>query len=62
MNVLDSSIFELKREVRRLEQEITNLESIVAAEAAEEAQKNSWGTWLLSPIYKKVEEIGRAHV
>ena len=39
-----------------MEQEIKNLDSIVTAEAAEEAQKNSWGTWLLSPIYKKVED------
>jgi len=39
-----------------LEQEIKNLDSIVAAEAAEEAQKNSWGNWLLSPIYKKAED------
>ncbi|RDW77879.1 hypothetical protein BP5796_05731 [Coleophoma crateriformis] len=55
-NTFDSSIFELQRDIRRLEQEIKNLDSIAAAEAAEEAQKNSWGTWLLSPIYKKVEE------
>jgi hypothetical protein len=53
---LDSSIFELKRAIRRLEQEIKNLDSILAAEAATEAQKNSWGAWLLSPIYKKAEE------
>jgi len=39
-----------------LEQEIRNLDSILAAEAAEEAQKNSWATWLLSPIYKKAED------
>lgn len=39
-----------------MEQEIKNLDSIVAAEAAAEAQKNSWGTWLLSPIYKTVED------
>jgi hypothetical protein len=32
------------------------LDSVAAAEAAEEAQKNSWGRWLLSPIYKKVED------
>lgn len=25
-------------------------------EAAEEAQKNGWGAWLLSPIYKKIED------
>jgi hypothetical protein len=53
---LESTIFELKRDVRRLEQQINNLNSIVAAEVAAEAQKNSWGTWLLSPIYKKTEE------
>ena len=56
MNALDWSIFELQRNIRRLEQEIKNLDSIVAAEAATEAQKNSWGTWLLSPIYGKAEE------
>ncbi|KAF1844714.1 DnaJ-domain-containing protein [Cucurbitaria berberidis CBS 394.84] len=55
-NVLDSSIYEVQRVIRRLEQEIKNLDSIAAAEAATEAKKNSWGTWLLSPIYKKVED------
>ena len=55
-NAFDSSIFELQRVIRRLEQEIKNLDSVSAAEAAAEAQKNSWGTWLLSPIYKKVED------
>lgn len=39
-----------------MEQEIKNLDSIVAAEAAAEAQKNSWGTWFLSPIYKTVKD------
>ncbi|KFZ08652.1 hypothetical protein V502_09241 [Pseudogymnoascus sp. VKM F-4520 (FW-2644)] len=51
-----SSIFELQRGIRQLEQEIKNLDSIVAAEAAAEAQKNSWGTWFLSPIYKTVKD------
>ena len=39
-----------------MEQEIRNLDSIAAAEAAKEAQKNSWTTWLLSPLVKKAEE------
>ena len=52
----DSSIFDLQRGIRRLEQEIKNLESIAAAEALAEAQKNSWTAWVLSPIYKKVED------
>jgi len=52
----DSSIFEIKREIRRLEQDIKNLDSIRAAEASEEASKNSWGTWLLSPFYKRPQE------
>jgi hypothetical protein len=52
----ESSIFEIKREIRRLEQDIKGLDSILAAEVAAEAQKNSWSTWLLSPIYKKAED------
>jgi hypothetical protein len=55
-NAFESSIVEQQRDTRRLEQEIKNLDSILAAEAAEEAQKRSWGTWLLSPIYKKRED------
>lgn len=55
-NALEPSIFELQRSIRILEQEIKNLASIEAAERATEASKNSWGTWILSPLYKKVEE------
>ncbi|EPE28670.1 Chaperone J-domain-containing protein [Glarea lozoyensis ATCC 20868] len=36
-NAFDSSIWELQRDIRRLELEIKNLDDIVAAEAAEEA-------------------------
>lgn len=55
-NAFDSSIFELQRGIRQLEQKIKNLDSIFDAEAAIEAQKNSWTTWLLSSITKKAEE------
>jgi hypothetical protein len=52
----ESSIFEISRVIRRLEQDIKNLDSIFAAEVAVEAPKNSWKAWLLSPLYKKAEE------
>lgn len=55
-NVLEASIFELRREFQQLEQEIKYLASIAAAEAALEASKNSWATWVLSPFYKQVRE------
>lgn len=55
-NAFDTSIFELQRRIRRLEQEITNLDRFLASEAAAEAWKNSWGAWLLSPISKKAED------
>ncbi|KAF1920202.1 hypothetical protein BDU57DRAFT_486702 [Ampelomyces quisqualis] len=51
--VFDFRIQEIQKQVRRLELDIKTLESIAAAEAAAEAQKNSWGAWLLSPIYKR---------
>ncbi|KAJ3573532.1 hypothetical protein NPX13_g4665 [Xylaria arbuscula] len=54
-NVFDSSIFEINRNIRRLEQEIKTLVSVAAAVEAEEAKSKSWGTWLLSPIYKKAQ-------
>jgi len=55
-SAFDCSIFVLRRDIQRLEKQIKGLDSIIAAEAAIEAQKNSWGAWLLSPIYKKAEE------
>jgi hypothetical protein len=54
-NVFKSSIFELQRDIQQLEQEIKDLESILAAEAAK-AWMDSWIIWFLSPIYKKVED------
>ncbi|KAK5681873.1 hypothetical protein LTS10_006406 [Elasticomyces elasticus] len=53
---LVASMRELQRTIASLEQEIKNLDSISAAEVAVEARKNSWGTWLVSPLFKKVEE------
>ncbi|KAL8881438.1 MAG: hypothetical protein Q9192_007796 [Flavoplaca navasiana] len=55
-NAFDSSIFELQTGIRQLEQKIKNLDSISDAEAAIEAQKNSWTTWLLSSISKQAED------
>ncbi|WPH04452.1 DnaJ domain-containing protein, protein [Acrodontium crateriforme] len=52
----ESSISEIKKIIQRLEQEIKNLTSIAAAEAAVDARKNSWATWFMSPVYKQVEE------
>jgi hypothetical protein len=39
-----------------LEHDIGALASIAAAEVAVEARKNSWSTWLLSPLYTQVKE------
>jgi hypothetical protein len=55
-NAFQSSIFELQRDVRKLEQDIEDFNSILRAEVAAEAKKNSWGAWLLSPIYKRAED------
>ncbi|KAF7856921.1 hypothetical protein EAF04_009681 [Stromatinia cepivora] len=51
----DSSILELQTEIQWLQQEIKSLDSIEAFEARKKARENSWGTWLVSPISKKVE-------
>ncbi|KAJ8066379.1 hypothetical protein OCU04_005446 [Sclerotinia nivalis] len=55
-NSYDSSILELQTEIQWLQQEIKNLDSIEAFEARKKARENSWGTWLVSPIGKKVED------
>lgn len=55
-STFDSTIFEVQRKIRQIEQEIKNLDSIAAAEAVVEAKKNSWTTWFLSPLNKKLEE------
>ncbi|KAI1272753.1 DnaJ domain-containing protein [Xylaria sp. FL0933] len=62
--IFESSIFELQRDIRRIENEIKVLNDISAAEAAQEARDNSWGRWLLSPIYKKapVSEEEKANI
>ncbi|KAI3322864.1 DnaJ domain-containing protein [Xylariaceae sp. AK1471] len=54
-NVFECSVFELHREIWRLEQEIKTLVGIAAAVGAEEAWSKSWGAWFLSPIYKQAQ-------
>lgn len=54
--VLEPSIFELQRSIRQLQNQIASLDSIRAAELAEDAYRKSWTAWVLSPLYKKAEE------
>ncbi|KAK5145660.1 hypothetical protein LTR32_002633 [Rachicladosporium monterosium] len=44
------------RKIIQVEKSIDALDSINAAEVAEEVWRNSWGRWLLSPLYKQAEE------
>ena len=55
-NAFDTSMFQLQRGIWQLEREIKGLKIIIDAEAATEAQKNSWTAWLMSPISKKAED------
>jgi hypothetical protein len=51
-----SSVFlGLRNRISQLVQDIDDLDSITAAEAADEAWKNSWGAWLLSFVYEHRE-------
>lgn len=52
----DLVILELRKSIHELEQAIKSLERIAAAEAAEEAQKNSWAAWLISPLFQRAVE------
>lgn len=54
--VHDDAIFELKREIRKLQAAIRELEENEKAERDEEAAKNSWTRWMLNPIYGKPVE------
>ena len=49
-------MFQLQRGIWQVEREIKGLNIIMDAEAAIEAQKNSWTAWLMSPIFKKAED------
>jgi len=53
---LCSSIFKLQESICLLEHDIVKLENIAAAEAAEEARKNSWTAWVLKPILRIEED------
>ncbi|KAJ8109500.1 hypothetical protein OPT61_g7413 [Boeremia exigua] len=55
-DAFNTSIRQISDDMRQLQKAIQSLDSISAAEAAEEARKYSWGTWLLSPFYKKAED------
>ncbi|KAK0302490.1 hypothetical protein LTR82_017855 [Friedmanniomyces endolithicus] len=52
----ETATFELHRNIRQVEKSIEALNSIKAADLAEQAWNNSWGRWLLSPLYKQAEE------
>jgi len=71
--VYDDKIFELKREVRKLQAAIREIEEKEKKEKDEKAAKASWGRWFLNPVYGKLvkteeekerkarERIGRMH-
>jgi hypothetical protein len=54
--IYDDAIFELNRDIRKLQTAIRDIDSIGIAEAAEEAAAKSWSRWILSPLYKKPVE------
>ncbi|KAI0140422.1 DnaJ domain-containing protein [Xylariaceae sp. FL1272] len=51
----ESAIFKLQMVIRRVDREMQDLSSIIAADAAEQSWERSWGAWILSPIYRKAE-------
>jgi hypothetical protein len=52
----DDTIFELKREIRKLQAATRAFEQKEKAERDEEKAKNSWTRWILNPIYGKPVE------
>ncbi|KAE8441365.1 hypothetical protein EG329_005468 [Mollisiaceae sp. DMI_Dod_QoI] len=55
--VYDDAIFELRRDIRKLQSAIREFEDIEKAERAEEAAAKSWSTWFLSPLRQKSVEV-----
>ncbi|KAI1940568.1 hypothetical protein LOZ66_002164 [Ophidiomyces ophidiicola] len=51
--VYEDAIFELQREIRKLQNAIKILEEVDKAEDAEEAAAKSWSAWFLPPINKR---------
>ncbi len=71
--IYEDAIFELQREVRKLQVAIREIDDKEKQVEAEEAAKNSWTAWMLRPIYgapieteeekesKSRETLGRMH-
>lgn len=59
-SAFESSILELEKDIQQLGQEIEDLNGIIpAAEAANRAKRNNWGSRLLPPIRKTAEDKDR---
>ncbi|KAF7889077.1 hypothetical protein EAF00_009377 [Botryotinia globosa] len=52
-NAFESVIARLQKDIQSLKQSIELLKKNDAIEDAEEARKNGWGAWLLSPLIKR---------
>lgn len=52
----ENTIFESNRVIRQLQKTIADLAFIRKAEKDEDAAANSWGTWIMSPLYAKRTE------
>lgn len=51
--IYNDAIFELNRDIRNIQSAFSSLEDVEKAILKEEADKKSWTTWLISPLYSK---------